>query len=503
MSTMSVIGLDIGTTGCKAIVFGDQWEILGRAGREYGISTPRAGWYEQDAEHVWVLAMEALQEALTTVRGDAPQALALSVQGEATIPVDARGRALRPAILGMDTRTSAENEWLAHTFGAETLFQRTGIPMHTMNTITNLLWLQKHEPALWRRADRFLLYEDYFLSRLGGEAYISPCLASRTQMLDIHAGAWMDDILETCKIDTERLAKLATPGRPLGCLQPAVSQALGLAGDVALLSGGHDQACAALGCGVIQSGLAMVSTGTAEVVEVAMAQPMLADELRRGGISVYLHVIPNLSLAMTLNHSGGLCLRWLRDTLCRDKLLEAMQVGDDAYDRILAGVTEGPTRLMVLPHFSGAGTPLLDNRSRAALLGLDFATRQADIAKALLEGLCFELKCNLDLLQRAGIPIRELRAVGGGSRSPLWIQLKADIGQVPLRIPRVTEAACLGAAILAAVGIGHYRDYADAVRDAVRLDQTVTPDPINAKAYEPRFKLYQRLYPALIGLQSI
>jgi len=499
---MSVIGLDIGTTGCKAIVFGDQWDILGHAGREYAIATPRAGWYEQDAEGVWDLAMEALQEALASAPDDPPEALALSVQGEATIPVDARGRALRPAILGMDTRTSAENQWLADTFGAENLFRRTGIPMHTMNTITNLLWLQKNEPALWRQAESFLLYEDFFLRRLGGEAAVSPCLASRTQMLDIHTGTWMEDILESCRIDIDRLAKLASPGQPLGSLQPALSQRLGLARDVALLPGGHDQACAALGCGVIKPGLAMVSTGTAEVVEVALDRPTLAEELCRGGISVYKHVIPDLNLAMTLNHGGGLCLRWFRDTLCRDKLMESRQFGDEAFDRILADVAAGPTDLMVLPHFSGAGTPLLDNHSRAAFLGLNFATRQADLAKALLEGLCFELKINLNLLLKAGIPITELRAVGGGSLSPLWLQLKADIGQIPLRLPRVTEAACLGAAILAAVGIGQYRDYVQAVRDAVRLDQTITPAPASVKAYEPRFVLYQKLYPALIGLQS-
>ena len=169
---MSVIGLDIGTTGCKAIIFGDEWEILSQAKREYSILTPRPHWAEQDAEQVWNLAIEALIEAVKKNKSDPPKALALSVQGEAVIPVDKDGKAIRNAILGMDTRTTAENQWLAETFDPEALFRQTGMPMHTMNTITKLLWFKKNEPVLWNSADQFLLYEDYFLRRLGGKAVI-------------------------------------------------------------------------------------------------------------------------------------------------------------------------------------------------------------------------------------------------------------------------------------------------------------------------------------------
>jgi len=184
---MSLIGLDIGTTGCKAIVFDVRGCILGQAAREYSVLMPHPQWAEQDAEQVWKLAWETLSEAVGAARahGDPPVALALSVQGEAVIPVDAEGRVLRPAILGMDTRTGIENEWLAERFGGETLFRRTGMPVHTINTLPKLLWLRRHEPELWAGADQFLLYEDFMLRRLGGQAAISHCLASRTQMYDL------------------------------------------------------------------------------------------------------------------------------------------------------------------------------------------------------------------------------------------------------------------------------------------------------------------------------
>ncbi len=501
---MSLIGLDIGTTGCKAIVFGAHGRILGQAAREYSVLMPHPQWAEQDAEEVWGLAWEALGEAVgaAPVRRDLPVALALSVQGEAIIPVDGEGRALRPAILGMDTRTGAENEWLAERFGAEALFQRTGMPMHTVNTLPKLLWLRRHEPELWAIASQFLLYEDFTLRRLGGQAAISHCLASRTQMYDLSGGDWARDILDGCGIDPDRLAPLApVVGGVVGTMRAEWVRALGLEGEVLLVSGGHDQACASVGSGVVEAGRAMVSTGTAEVVEVVTETPALNDALRRGNISVYRHVVPGLYLAMTLNHSGGLLLRWFRDTLCRWERDRAQELGQDAYDVILSDVPEGPTSLLVLPHFSGSGTPWFDTASKGAILGLCFADTRATIAKAILEGLCFELRVNLDLLREAGVALHELHAVGGGARSPLWLQLKADICRVPLRVPQVTDAACLGAALLAGVGAGVYPDLKAAVARTMHLERRVEPQAESVAAYEARYQLYRQVYPTLRVLQ--
>jgi len=498
---MSLLGLDIGTAGCKAIVFREDGAILARVVREYSILTPHPNWAEQDAEAVWQAAWDALREVVTATAGNPPKAMALSVQGEAVIPVDRDGRALRPAILGMDTRTGEENRRLAEQFGAETLFRRTGMPLHTINTLPKLLWLQRHERKVWDKAHQFLLYEDFFLRRFAGRATISHCLASRTQMYDLARGDWADDILEQCAIGRERLAALApNDGGVVGRLRPDLAKQLGLTDGVLLVSGGHDQACAALGSGVVEPGLAMVSTGTAEVVEVAMATPALNDTLRRGNISVYRHVAPGLYLAMTLNHSGGLLLRWFRDTCCAAECERGKVTGRDPYDLILADAPDSPTNVFVLPHFAGSGTPWLDTASKGAFLGLTFAANRATLGKAILEGLTFELRVNLDLLKEGGVAIHELHAVGGGARSPLWLQLKADICGVPLRVPEVTEAACLGAALLAGVGAGVYSDLHSAVRQTLRFKGRLEPHPGNASAYEARYKVYVGIYPTLIPL---
>ncbi|NJN81069.1 MAG: hypothetical protein HC802_01460 [Caldilineaceae bacterium] len=287
----------------------------------------------------------------------------------------------------------------------------------------------------------------------------------------------------------------------MGELRPELARSLGLTNRVALVSGGHDQACAALGSGVIEPGLAMVSTGTAEVVEVALPTPALDARLREGNISVYRHVVPDLYLAMTLNHSGGLLLRWYRDVFCRWEREEARRTGQDAYDLILTEAPHEPTSLLVLPHFAGSGTPWLDTDSKGAILGLTFAADAATVAKAILEGLTFELRVNLDLLRSAGVEIEWLHAVGGGARSLLWLQLKADICQVQVQAPIVTEAACLGAAILAGVATGVYVDCRAAVEASVSWQAAIAPEPERVAAYEGRYRLYRELYPLLADLQ--
>ena len=497
---MRLIGLDIGTTGCKAAVFEEDGRLVSRAGRECGVDMPQAGWAEQDAEAVWRLAQEALGQAIAAAGQGAIAALGLSVQGEAVMPVDAGGRALAPAILGMDTRTADENRWLGERFGPEQLFRRTGMPVHTINTLPKLLWLKRHRPDLWHGAARFVLYEDFLIHRLVGEPAISHCLASRTQLYDLASGRWWEEMLSALELDPERLSPVRPSGTAVGPMRAELAASLGLAQPPLVVTGGHDQACGALGAGLTRAGLAMVSTGTAEVVEVALATPTLNRTLCQGNVSCYAHVLSGLYLAMTLNHSGGLLLRWFRDTLCGEERRRAEVEGGDAYDLILAGASREPTGLLVLPHFAGSGTPWLDTASKGAIVGLTFATRRQDLAKAILEGLTFELRTNLDLLQEGGVGICELRAIGGGARSDLWLQLKADVTGIPVVAPRLTDAACWGAALLAGAGAGCLESAAQAAEAALELGRRFVPDPARAARYGARYALYRELYPALSSL---
>jgi xylulokinase len=498
---MYLIGLDIGTTGCKASIFSLEGEIISSASREYAISFPEPGWAEQDSELVWKLAQIVLAEVYNKLDNRGPvSAIGLSVQGEAVMPVDKRGMAIGPAILGMDTRTSEQNLWLRQHFGADTLFQKTGMPVLTVNTLPKLLWLKQHQPSIWRRASKFLLYEDFLINKMTGSAVISRCLASRTQIYDLHQVSWSPEILAGLELDPERLAEVKPSGYPAGEMHADLAEALGFPNTPMVVTGGHDQACGALGVGLVRPGLSMVSTGTAEVVEVALSKPALTKELAQGNISVYAHVVPGLYLAMTLNHSGGLLLRWYRDTFCSDEVESAQKQGGDPYDLIFSQATPSPSNLLLLPHFAGSGTPLFDTRSKGAILGLTFSTTRADVSKAFLEGLTYELRYNLEVLKSGGVQIDQLRAIGGGARSLLWLQLKADITGIPVLVPIITEAASWGAAALAGEGAGVFPSAAQAVDDALKVRCIIEPDQENHEKYQTLYELYKKVYPAAVDI---
>lgn len=490
-------GLDIGTTGCKAVLFDGDSTLLCSASREYDVEIPHPRWAEQDAENIWQLAQEALGEAISKAKIKKIAAIGLSVQGEAVIPVDRQGFALRPAILGMDSRTTEQNDWLRKSFQPMYLFERTGMPIHTVNTLPKLLWIKQHEPELWTEADQFLLYEDFLINKLTDQAVISRCLASRSQLFDTPDDRWSVEILEAIELEPERLATVKPSGVAVDLMKPELARKLGLKNTPLVSTGGHDQACGALGVGLVRPGLAMDSTGTAEVVEVALSEPVMNRVLFQGDISVYAHTVPGLYLAMTLNHSGGLVLRWFRDTLGQEEVRQAEINGQDAYELLLSRASAEPSSLLLLPDFAGSGTPTFDTESKGAILGLTFRTDKTELAKAILEGLSFELRLNLDLLREGGIEISELRAIGGGARSDLWLQLKADICGVPVVVPSITEAASRGAALLAGTAAGHFTSAASAAEEKLRFERRFDPDLKRKALYDERFELYREVYPAL------
>ncbi len=495
---MALIGLDIGTTGCKSHVFNDDLTLLASASREYPVDIPHPQWAEQDAEAVWRLAKECLRESAQKAGvTNSIQAIGLSVQGEAVVPVNKEGDPLRPMILGMDTRTDKQSQWLRERFGAQYLFNLTGMPVHSINTLPKLLWLKENEPAIWKTADRFLLYEDFIINRFTGQPCISQCLASRTQLYDLKNEKWSEEILAVLEIDPPKLAEIKPSGFPVGQMKADLAEELGFKNRPLVATGGHDQACGALGAGITRAGLAMVSTGTAEVVEVGIVEPNLNETLYHGNMSVYQHTCPGLYVIMTLNQSGGFLLRWFRDTFCQLEMEKAAQAGRDAYDLLLEGAESGPSPVMLLPHFSGAGTPTLDTHSKGAMVGLTFATTKCDVVKAILDGLTLELRLNLEILKTGGINITEMRAIGGGAKSELWLQLKADITGTPVAAPLVTEAAGLGAAILAGVAAGIFSHPAAAIDTHLKMRKTYHPNPDVKALFDGRYAIYKKLYPAL------
>ncbi|MBK9139085.1 MAG: hypothetical protein IPM17_10040 [Verrucomicrobia bacterium] len=499
---MPLIGLDIGTTGCKAVVFDPDGRMRARAFREYGVVCDAPAKAEQDAEQVWMLAKEALREAVAASGARNAKALSVSVQGDAIIPVDRDFRALHPAILGMDYRSAPQARRCAELFGEFELFQRTGMRPHPLNSLTKVLLLRELAPAVFERAWKIVTYADFILGKLGAEAVMDWTMASRTMAFDLAAGEWSGQIHERLGLRTDLWSPVAPSGQVVGKLRPALADELGLPPELALVTGGHDQTCAALGAGVVRPGRGVVSTGTAEVLSTAFDRPVLSRAMFDGFYPCYRHVKADMFFTFGLNHSGGISLRWWRDQFAAAEVAEARARGLDPYQVIDERLPEAPSPVLVLPHFTGRGTPTCDLTARGVIAGLTLSTTRHDVAKAVLEGLCFELRANLETWEAAGLHVTELVAVGGGAKSARWLQLKADVLNRPIRTLRCAEAACLGAALLAGTAIGIYASLDEAVAATVVADREFLPVPDRVAHYRERAVLYEQLAAALRPLSA-
>jgi xylulokinase len=499
---MNLIGLDVGTTGCKALLFNEDGEALGSGFREYPIATDASGKAEQDADQVWGLCVEALrsatEEAVRRV-GRRPDvaAIGVSTQGDAIIPLDRSGQPTAPTFLGMDYRSARQARDCAARFGAEPLYRRTGMRPHPINALCKVLWLREERPEAWARTARVATYADFVLGRLGAPGWIDETMASRTMAWDLEKRCWAEDLLAELGFSTSLFSCAIPSGTPIGRLAPSLARQLGLTGDVQLVSGAHDQAAGAVGAGALEDGDAVISTGTAEVLSTSFVSPGAPPALYAGFYPCYASALPGRRFTFTLNHVGGLLLRWYRDTWAAAEVAEAAASGRDPYEVILSGLPEGPATVLFLPHLNGAGTPTCDTGSMGAIVGLTLATRRADVVKAMLECQSYELLQNLETLTSADITVRRVTAVGGGARSPVWLQVKADVLGLPIRTVQVNEAACLGAAVLAGAGAAVYSSVAEGARRAVRFGIEYHPVHSAHAAYGQRYAIYRGLHETL------
>jgi xylulokinase len=495
---MSLLGIDIGTTGCKAIVFRVDGQALAHAYREYPLIHPREGWAELDPESVWACVSEAVAEAVDRAGpGDPVRALGTAVQGEAVTPVARDGTILANSPVTFDSRTVPYVEEWERKVGREELFRITGMPLHPMYTLNKIMWWRREQPAVYEHAWKFLCYGDFALQRLGLPPTIDFSMAGRTMAFDLEANQWSDRLLQAAEIDPAKLPEAKPSGTAVGVVPDAIAEELGLPRGVIGAVGGHDQPCGALGAGISRPGLAMDATGTVECVTPIFDRPVLSDSMRESNYCCYHHVVPGLYASIAFNFTGGSLLRWYRDTLGAKEVEEAQVSGLDVYDIMIGKAASGPSRLLVLPHFTMTGTPWFDAASKGAVIGLTLATGADQILKGLLDGITYEMRLNLDRLADAGVEVREIRAIGGGAKSSTWMQLKANIFNRPVSALNVSEAACLGAAILAGVATGEYRSASEAAEAVVKVVKTYDPQPAEAARYAEQYARYQRLYPTL------
>jgi xylulokinase len=497
---MSLLGLDAGITGCKAVAFGLSGETLAQAYREYPLYQPQPGWMELDPAQVWEAVADVIRRVTQATARDPVRVLSMATHGESVVPVDARGQPLRRFITALDTRAAEQARWWGERLGKEALYRITGMPLHPMYTANKLMWLRQREPEVFAATFRFLCMQDFLVHRLGLPPAMDHTLAARTMFFDVTRRTWSEEILALAQLDVDKMSQLLPSGSVLGEVAAPVARELGLDPDTVVVMGGHDQPSGALGCGAIAEGVAMVSTGTVECVAVASPRLVLAAELMASNLPVAPHTVPDLYLVLGYSSTGGALLRWYRDQWAGAEQQQAGRTGEDVYDLIVQQATRGPSPVLILPHFVGSGTPWMDPRSKGAILGLDLSTSRGQIIKAILDSVTYETKLSVDAMEAAGIAVHELRAFGGGAKSPLWLQIKADIFGRPVLAMDVSEAPCLGVAILAGVATGAFGSVEAGVAQMVRVKHAYEPNMALHQQYMEKARVFAQVYPALSTL---
>jgi len=470
--TQALVGLDVGTTGVKAVALSPDGGVLARVEHGYPLSAPQPGWAEQDPEDWWRAAEAALGELSVE-----PAAIGLTGQMHGLVTLDEHDRILRPAILWNDQRTGAECREIEERVGAERLLELTGNPALTGFTAPKLLWLRRHEPDTYARIRHVLLPKDYVRLRLTGEHATDVADASGTLLFDVGARRWSEPMLEALELPPEWL--------PRALESPETSGETAQGTPVA--AGAGDQAASAVGVGVHEPGTTAVTIGTSGVVFAPL--PGFAPE-SRGRLHVFCHAVPDRWHAMGVMLSAAGSLRWFRDVLAPG----------EPFDRLTAEAAEvepGAEGVLFLPYLTGERTPHADPDARGAFAGLAATHGRGALVRAVLEGVAYGLRDSLELLTELGEPPASARVSGGAARSGLWLRIVASVLGIPLERPAVEEGAAFGAALLAGVAGGVFTTVAEAVEATVLVRETVEPDPDWSQIYAQGYARFRALYPAL------
>jgi len=494
---LSLLGIDLGTTGCKAGAIDETGHFLALAYREYEMLHPQPGWAELDSQAVWNKVKEVIREVSVATKNDPITAVSVSSMGEAMTPVAADRTIIGNCLIGFDSRGDEYLADLAIDPGRERLHALNGNILGGAYAAPKLAWLRDHDSDRFQQSYKYLLWGGLVGYLLGGEATTDLSLANRTLLLDLHAGDWSPKMLKATGLPLEKLPRVVPSGTPIGQVDNALADELGLARGAKIVAGAHDQCCTALGAGVVRPGLATYGMGTFITVApvydtIPPSLPML-----ESGMNVEHHAVPGLYVSFLFNPTGGSALRWVRDTMAHADAQEAKRKGTDIYDQLMSEMPEEPTNLLVLPHFAPCGPPTFDPASAGVIAGLKLETNRGEVTKGILEGVTYYFAEGLDLLAQAGLEANEFRATGGGAKGDAWLQLTADVLGQPIARLAISECGVLGAAILAGVGSGVFTSPAETAEACVQVTRWFEPSASKHAVYREKLAQYKQLYPLL------
>ncbi len=494
------LGIDIGTTGTRAVIIDAQGKVVGGQSAEHQpISTPQPQWAEQSPENWWVAAQQAVAGVLqaTHVKGEAIRGIGLSGQMHGLVLLDKRHQVLRPSIIWCDQRCQAEADGITRTVGYARLIEITCNPALTGFTAPKLAWVQAHEPGVFDRIHRVLLPKDYIRFRLTGQFASEVSDASGTTLFDVVSRRWSAEVIKALRFNPDWFPEVHESVAISGQLSAGVAEQLGLKAGTPVVGGGGDQASGGVGNGIVAPGIVSSTIGTSGVVFAFMDNPARD---QKGRVHTFCHAVPQKWHVMGVTQGAGLSLRWVRDHFGAQEVTLGALLKQDSYELLTAQAAQakpGCEGLIFLPYLMGERTPHLDANARGVLFGLTGRHTRADVLRAVLEGVAYSLKDSFAIFDEMKVAVTQVRASGGGGRSGLWRQIQADIFNKEICTVAADEGAAFGAALLAAVGAGGFPSVEQACSQSIRLTNQTQPIEENARRYSEYYNVYRSLYGAL------
>ena len=497
MKKQFVLGLDAGTTAFKGILVREDGRIISVASREYSLIFSGSDMVEIDPEVYWESTVGIIRQLLaeSNIPPEEIKAIAFSSQGETMVCLDDKGKPLRNAIVWMDNRSVSEAEAMKKDWSGQAVLQTTGqTEILPLWPATRIMWLRNHEPAIFKKINKFLLVADYLLFRLTGTYASEQSLVSSTLYYDIVNKCYWGDMLDYLGINAGQLPAVHPSGTAIGKISSPAAGETGLSSDTMVVTGAYDHPAGAIGSGNIQAGTISETTGTAMAMCVTLDEPMLEENQI---LPCQCHALTGKYFLLPYGQTAGMVLKWFRDVFCEEEVKLAGETGEDPY-QLLGSLAEkilpGAEGLIMLPHLMGAGSPEFDMYVKGVFAGISPGLGKAHFIRAIMESVAFMIRRNIALLRESGISVSEIRALGGGARSGLWNQIKADVTGVPYITLESAESACLGAAILAGTGCGIWTDIGQACDRVVKVKDKFLPDQEKSAVYDPVYSRYISLY---------
>lgn len=494
-----VIGVDIGTSGTKTVLFDEKGNAVSSFLVEYPLYQPKIGWAEQDPEDWWNATYTSINNVIkqSGVNPADIKGIGLSGQMHGLVMLDKDGNVLRKSIIWCDQRTTAEADELTEKVGKERLVEITGNPALTGFTAAKILWVQKNEPELYAKTAKILLPKDYIRYKLTGEYATEVSDASGMQLMDIKNRCWSDEVLEKLNIEKNLLGKMYESCEVTGKVHQEAAKLTGLNEGTIVVGGAGDQAAGAVGNGIVKTGIVSSTIGTSGVVFAHMDNIQIDKE---GRVHTLCHAVPGKWHVMGVTQGAGLSLKWYRDNFCHAEMDAADGMGVDPYylmDKQAEKIAPGCEGLIYLPYLMGERSPHNAPNAKGVFFGLSAKHTKYDMLRAVMEGVSYSLNDCMSVIKEMGIDASEVRASGGGGKSKLWRQMQADMFGCDINTINVSEGPALGVALLAAVGAGIYSSVPEACEAAISVKDTMKPIQENVETYKNYFPVYQNIYKSL------